>query len=99
MLIILYRDIFSNISEGTAFILQGVTEILCNTLKKEGRAFQNIEKYIPILSRVLEVERGTFTPLVFTTTRGMSNECQRYHSRLAELLVVKKQESYASTIA
>ena len=50
-------------------------------------------------SRVLEVERGTFTPLVFTTTGGMSNECQRYHSRLAELLPVKKQESYASTIA
>jgi len=51
-------------------------------------------------SRVLEVERGTFTPLVFTTTGGMS-ECQRYHSqryhsRLAELLAAKKQESYAS---
>ena len=29
----------------------------------------------------------------------MSDECQRYHSRLAELLAVKKQESYASTIA
>ena len=50
-------------------------------------------------SRVLEVERGTFTPLVFTTTGAMSGECQRYHSRLAELLAVKKQESYASTIA
>ena len=50
-------------------------------------------------SRVLEVERGTFTPLFFTTTGGMSDECQRYHSRLAELLAVKKQESYASTIA
>ena len=49
-------------------------------------------------SRVLEVEGGTFSPLVLTTT-GMPNECQRYHSRLAELLAVKKQESYASTIA
>ena len=29
----------------------------------------------------------------------MSDECQRYHSRLAELLAAKKQESYASTIA
>ena len=45
------------------------------------------------------VERGTFTPLVFTTTGGMSDECQRYYSRLAELLAVKNQESYASTIA
>ena len=50
-------------------------------------------------TRVLEVERGTFTPLVFTTTGGMSDECRRYHTRLAELLAVKKQESYASTIA
>ena len=51
------------------------------------------------LSRVLKVELGTFTPLVFTTTGGMSNnECQCYHSHLAELLAVKKRESYASTI-
>ena len=49
-------------------------------------------------SRVLELERGTFAPLVFTTTGGMSDECQRYHSRLAELLAVKKQENYASTV-
>ena len=35
--------------------------------------------------------------LVFTG--GMSDECQRYHSRLVELLAVKKQESHASTIA
>ena len=43
-------------------------------------------------SRVLEVERGTLTPLVFTNTGGMSNKCQCYHSRLAELLAVKKQD-------
>ena len=49
-------------------------------------------------SRVLEVEGGTFTPLVFTITGAMSDECQRYHSHLAVLLAVKKQESYASTI-
>ena len=41
----------------------------------------------------------TFTPLIFTTTAGMSDECQCYHRRLAELLAVKKQESSASTIA
>ena len=48
-------------------------------------------------SRVLEVEWGTFTPQVFTTTGGKSEECERYHSRLAELL--KKQEGYTFTIA
>ena len=29
----------------------------------------------------------------------MSDECQRYYNRFAKLLAVKKQESYASTIA
>ena len=48
-------------------------------------------------SRVLEVEQDTFRLLVFTTTGGMSDEC-RYHSRLAELLAVKKQENYTSFI-
>ena len=52
-------------------------------------------------SRVTEIEQGTFTPLVFTTTTtgGMADECLRYHSRLAELLSAKKQESYATTIS
>ena len=45
-------------------------------------------------SRVTETGQGTFTPLIFTTTVGMADECLRYHSRLAELLSTKKQESY-----
>ena len=28
-------------------------------------------------SRVTEIEQGTFTPLVFTTTGGMADECLR----------------------
>ncbi|KAK3748351.1 hypothetical protein QZH41_000091 [Actinostola sp. cb2023] len=40
--------------------------------------------------RVMEIEQGTFTPLVFTTTGGMGNECLRYNSRLAELIAIKK---------
>ena len=47
--------------------------------------------------RVMEIEQGTFTPLVFTTTGGMANECVKYHSRLAELIANKKGESYSST--
>jgi len=44
------------------------------------------------------VEQATFTPLVFSTTGGMGAECKRYHSRLAELVVAKKGESYATTV-
>ena len=48
--------------------------------------------------RILEVEQASFTPLVFTTTGGMGSECLRYHSRLAELISIKKGEDYAKTI-
>ena len=56
------------------------------------------EKKRKYASRIIEVVNGTFTPLVFTTTGGMSQECQRSHSRLAELISSKKQEEYATTI-
>ena len=57
------------------------------------------EKKRKYKSRVTEIEQGTFTPLVFTTTGGMADECLRDRSRLAELLSTKKQESYAATIS
>ena len=47
----------------------------------------------------MEIEQGTFTPLVFTTTSGMADECVKYHSRLVELIANKKGESYSSAIS
>jgi len=49
--------------------------------------------------RVLEVEHGSFTSLVFTTTGVMGKECIRYHSRLAELIAAKKGEHFSQTIS
>ena len=43
---------------------------------------------------VMEIEQGTFTPLVFSTTGGMADECVKYHNRLAELITNKRGESY-----
>ena len=57
------------------------------------------EKKRQYAERVMEIEQGTFTPLVFTTTGGMADECAKYHSRLAELIANKKGESYSSTIS
>ena len=62
------------------------------------RLHQN-EKKRQYSSRVLDIEHGTFTPLIFTTTGGMGNECLSYHSRLAELISIKKGEEYAKTIS
>ena len=68
------------------------------TSKQIYRQHENVKKRL-YASRVTEIEQGTFTPLVFTTTGGMAEECSRYHSRLAELLSSKKQEDYATTMS
>ena len=49
--------------------------------------------------RVLHIEHGTFTLLVFTTTGGRGKECLMYHSRLAQLIAIKKREQYSKTIS
>ena len=49
--------------------------------------------------RVLDIELGIFTPLVFTTTGGMRKKCLMYHSPLAQLISIKKGEQYAKTIS
>jgi len=51
---------------------------------------QENEKKRQYAETVMDIEQGTFTPLVFTTTGGMANECVKYHSRLAELIASKK---------
>ena len=57
------------------------------------------EKKRQYSSRVLDIEHEIFTPLVFTTSGGMSQECLRYHSHLVELIALKKGEQYAKTIS
>ena len=42
----------------------------------------------------MEIEHGTFTPLVFTTSGVMSHECTIFHKALAEKLSKKKGDSY-----
>ena len=44
--------------------------------------------------RVMEVEHGSFTPLVFTTTGVMSHECSIFHKSLAEKISQKRGDRY-----
>ena len=48
--------------------------------------------------RILNVEKGSFSPLIFSTTGGMGPECTRYHRRVAELIAAKRGEDYSDTI-
>ena len=48
--------------------------------------------------RVMEVEHGSFTPLIFTTTGVMGHECSIFHKTLAEKISLKKNERYEDII-
>ena len=51
------------------------------------------EKKMAYDERILEVERATFTPLIFSTTGGMGREAVTYHKRLASLISSKRGTS------
>ena len=47
---------------------------------------------------MLQVEKGSFSPLIFSTTGGMGPEATRYHKRVAELISSKRGEKYSDVV-
>ena len=45
--------------------------------------------------RIIQVEHGSFTPLVMTASGGMGRECLKFYARLAELISEKRKQRYA----
>ena len=65
----------------TAFFDVRVTHVnsKCYQSKPTSEVFkEQEEKKRKYQQRVLDVEMGSFTPLVFGTNGGMGNECQRF---------------------
>ena len=68
------------------------------------KAFQKIyeenekEKKDEYNERVLNAEKGNFTPLVFLTSGGMFKECKRFINRLANLQARRKGEKYGDVV-
>ena len=60
---------------------------------------QENEKKRKYNQRVMDVEMGIFTPLVFGTNGGMGLDCQNVLRTLANKLSTKNDESYASFIS
>ena len=56
------------------------------------------EKKTKYNSRVINTEKATFVPLVFTTSGTAAPECDRFHKRLAEVISSKRNESYSHVI-
>ena len=49
-------------------------------------------------ARIITVERGSFTPLIYTTFGGWGPQSTRYHKRLAEKLAAKRNERYSHVL-
>ena len=48
--------------------------------------------------RIIDVERGTFTPLVLSLTGGVGREANQCYNRLASLLFTKWNQPYSVTM-
>ena len=86
----------------TSFFDIRVTHVnaMSNRNKSTKAIFRNHElaKKREYMERVLEVERGTFTPLVMGTNGGMGEKCSRFLSQLANKLAAKQNEIYNTVI-
>ena len=49
-------------------------------------------------NRIMEIEQGTFTPIIFTTKGAMGHECEKFHKSLAQKLAKKRGEKYADVM-
>ena len=49
--------------------------------------------------RVMQVEHGSFTPLVMSAAGGMARECSKFYSRLSEMIDEKRKERYSLIVA
>ena len=62
-------------------------------------AINEKEKKMSYNSRVQQIEQGSFTLLVFSTTGGMVRECSTFFSRLAKLISEKRCEDMSKVSA
>ena len=56
------------------------------------------EKKTKYNSRVINTERASFIPLVFSTAGTTAPECDRFHKRIAEIISKRRKERYTDVI-
>ena len=66
---------------------------------KRSYVSNEMEKKRHYNDRVLQVEHGSFSPLVFTVNGGMGNECKAFYSRLAGLLSTKRRLEKSTVVS
>jgi hypothetical protein len=71
---------------------------LLNKSLKSIHKTHELEKRRAYNQRILNVEQGSFTPLVFSAVGGQAYECQRFYNQLATLISEKRGELKSQTM-
>ena len=74
-----------------------------NCARYQGKSLEEIyemcekEKKTKYNDRILQVEKASFTPLVFTTSGGMGPECEKLNKKIAQSMATttRKHEHYS----
>ena len=56
-------------------------------------------KKVKYNARILEIDQGTFTPLIVSCTGGVSKETDKFIKKLAEKISLKKKEEYSNVVS
>ena len=56
------------------------------------------EKKAKYEDRIIQVEKGCFCPLIFSTSGGVGPLCDNLHKRLASIIANKRKERYGNVI-
>ena len=84
-----YFDVRVFYAHARSYVNLPIAKVYRNQEREKRRAYEQ---------RIREVERGTFTPLVFSTTGGAGPAATAFLKRLASHLAEKKQSDYATAM-
>ena len=70
----------------------------CKDIPQMYKYHENLKKR-EYNNRILEIEKGSFTPLFFSCTGGSSEEADKFIKKLAMKISMKKNEQYADVIS
>ena len=56
------------------------------------------EKKTEYLQRVVQIEKASFTPLIFSTSGGMGKEADKFIRKVAEKISLKRKEHYSIVV-
>ena len=71
----------------------------CNKNIKQMYHSHEVSKKYEYNARVINIEKSTFTPLVFSTSGGMGEEATHFYKHLAKKISTRKQHKYCDVIS